>query len=136
MNAKRILPWEDDGNESYAGTDIGEYQIYFDFEFGWGATFDNDCSLDFPNGENSLDVAKSVCEADYVARCTEFLRLAGPGEVVVKVEDAKLCQDQIRCRQSDLLVEQPVSEMVWAELEFTTGLLNRLTAAIDAASKE
>jgi hypothetical protein len=82
-DTKRILSWEDDGNESYAGTDIGEYQIYFDFEFGWGATFDNDCILDFPNGENSLDVAKSVCEADYVARCTEFLSLYDPKTHVV-----------------------------------------------------
>jgi hypothetical protein len=128
-DTKRILSWEDDGNESYAGTDIGEYQIYFDFEFGWGATFDNDCILDFPNGENSLDVAKSVCEADYVARCTEFLRVAGPGEVVVPIKvaidahDTAISSRHFWVKFADMLAR-------------FDNAINGLSAAIDAASKE
>jgi hypothetical protein len=120
MNGKRILPWEDDGNDSFAGTTIGEYEIMFDYEYGWGATF-NGKLLEFPNGENSLDVVKSVCESDYISRCTEFLKLAGPGECVVNAIDLEgllaMYQKGTRYADSDEIVQ-------------------RLSAAIDAASEE
>jgi hypothetical protein len=128
MNGKRILPWEDDGNDSFAGTTIGEYEIMFDYEYGWGATF-NGKLLEFPNGENSLDVVKSVCESDYISRCTEFLKLAGPGEVVVPIKvaidahDTAISSRHFWVKFADMLAR-------------FDNAINGLSAAIDAAKGE
>jgi len=71
--------------------------------------------------DGNLSTAQDLCESDYIERCSEFLRVAGPGECVVMVDDliALLSIHNVGacCGDIDKIVE-------------------RLTAAIDAASKE
>jgi len=66
--------------------------------------------------DGNLSTAQDLCETDYIARCSEFLRVAGPGECVVRVEDLKVVLDDYRA--ADL---------------FDGDVADRLTAAIDAA---
>ncbi len=83
----RILPWEDDDWNWSVKTKIGDLSVVRDDESGeWLAKwvyFDDDDTIGrFANAELAMD----ACEADYIARCTEFLKLAGPGECVVDVK--------------------------------------------------
>jgi len=65
--------------------------------------------------DGNLSTAQDLCETDYIARCSEFLRVAWPGECVVKVKDLKVVLDDYRA--ADL---------------FDGDVADRLTAAIDA----
>jgi hypothetical protein len=78
--------------------------------------------------DGDLSSAQDICEADYIARCSEFLRVAGPGECVVKVEDvieARRILTNLRQRYGSNIHREPVDD-----------LIESLTAAIDAARKE
>jgi hypothetical protein len=101
MNAKRILPWKEADEHFYrahvcmiAETSIGAYAIIdrgkYVNKFAW--------MLEEVEWEYSkvyryvdtIDAAIDACEADYVARCTEFLTLYDPAtHVVVSREMAK-----------------------------------------------
>jgi len=74
------------------------------------------------------DAAMDACEKDYIARCSEFLRVAGPGECVVKVDQlievvAAACKT---CNKAGIC---PGVHM----LPMTCCVCASLTAAIDAA---
>lgn len=139
---KRILLWEEADQRFYtdhvcmiAKTSIGTYGIINraphvkDFawlleEARWEYSKVYECAA-------TLDAALDACEADYLARCTEFLRLAGPGEVVVAGEDvARLvrlalasCPERARVGSCE-------------SCKPTDCEIHRITAAIDAAKGE
>lgn len=86
---KRILPWEDDDWNWSVRTRCGDLSVVRDDEHNewlakWIYVDDDDTIGRYPDAESAID----ACESAYLARCTEFLKLAGPGEVVVSVKDA------------------------------------------------
>jgi hypothetical protein len=74
--------------------------------------------------------AMDACEADYIARCSEFVRVAGPGECVVKTGllENIVADLRDRCSLSDEFCANRCSGKYCH--------VKDLTAAIDAASKE
>lgn len=84
----KLLPWEQtDDNNWTARTKIDDYHV-------WMCDFRGECNLIFEASHGSewrtglgthptLDLAIAACESDYVSRCTEFLRVAGAGEIIV-----------------------------------------------------
>jgi hypothetical protein len=142
MDTKRILPWRGDDRRFYsehvcmaAKTDIGSYGIIDDTEcgekFAWMLEEARWEYSKMYGLADTLDAAMDACEADYLARCTEFLRLAGPGEVVVAGEDvARLvrlalasCPERARVGSCE-------------SCKPTDCEIHRITAAIDAAKGE
>lgn len=76
----------------------------------------------------SLAAAMDACEADYIARCSEFLRVAGPGECVVNAQYLRSLVDAT-CKDTCQAYESTQEcETCWVEL-----LRRDATAAIDAA---
>ena len=131
MNGKRILPWEaKDFDRGYqVDTQIVSYTVlpHAQWFVAWasvgvsrdrlGSFFDN------------ADAAMDACEADYLARCTEFLRLAGPGECVVSVKHLRVVANT-RSQSKRCSCEEctAIRELI-TEMESQT-------AAIDAAKGE
>jgi len=78
--------------------------------------------------DGNLSTAQAICESDYIARCSEFLRVAGPGECVVNAQyllslvDAT-CKDTCQAYEST-----QECETCWVEL-----LRRDATATIGAA---
>lgn len=134
MNAKRILPWENwDEGHWEAETKVEDYHVqhhdYRDDTAGYEAY----CGNDWPRELGVFDTpgqAIDACEADYIARCTEFLRVAGPGECVVKVEDvADTATFMLATKKGAGIIRDGV-------LVTPDYIRERLTAAIDAAKGE
>ena len=80
---------------------------------------------------DTLEQAQDGAEADYIARCSEFLRVAGPGECVVKVDQlievvAAACEACNKAGVCPCIHGVPMTCCVCASL----------TAAIDAAKGE
>jgi hypothetical protein len=140
MNAKRILPWKEADEHFYrahvcmiAETSIGAYAIIdrgkYVNKFAW--------ILEEAEWEYSkvyryvdtIDAAMDACEADYIERCSEFLRVAGLGDVVVPIKVAIDAHDTVIS-----------SRHFWVKfadmLARFDNAINGLSAAIDAASKE
>lgn len=86
-----VLKWESNDENDYvwAETMQGEYMVCELNGGGWDCMF-RDWQLDSKIYETK-QAAMDACESDYIARCTEFLRLAGPGEVIISIETAKSC---------------------------------------------
>jgi len=127
----RVLRWQarqvSKGNTGMiADTKAGYYEAWAN-----GKAFKG-CQLLHHDGPRDLNSAIAACEADYIERCSEFLRVAGPGECVVKVADI-------------LAVERALNKYRTAEENSGKPYprtpdwmfpLRGLTAAIDAARKE
>jgi len=97
MNGKRILPWEDDDWNWRVETRIGNISIVRDEESGeWSAQWVYDDADDWIGDYPDVESAITACEADYIARCSEFLRVAGPGECVVKAADLETAVNELR----------------------------------------
>jgi len=122
MDKVRMLKWEYNpiACEWHAETKFVTYKAYD--EGYWYADGLDDGYAD------TAAAAMDACETDYIARCSEFLRVAGPGECVVKVEDvieARRILTNLRQRYGSNIHREPVDD-----------LIESLTAAIDAARKE
>ena len=74
--------------------------------------------------DGNLSTAQDVWETDYIARCSEFLRAAGPGQVVVQAEDLTRIVTWFR---------GDARTVPHADMDATLG---RFKAAIDAAGGE
>ena len=123
---RRYLPWQDgkpgtlsikELNTEIGCFYVGQGKVGFDARFG-----DDDRYWTFEADLETIEDAIAVCEQEYIALCTEFLRLAGPGQVVVGVKLLRDAREMIRHSGCKC----PVCE----------GVCTNLTAAIDAASKE
>jgi len=117
-----VLKWIDDDWNFSVETRIGILScVRDDDEKDWHAKWIFDDIDDSIGYFDTAAAAIDACEADYIERCSEFLRVAGPGECVVMVDDliALLSMHNVGacCGDIDKIVE-------------------RLTAAIDAAGKE
>jgi hypothetical protein len=96
-----------------AQTQIGRYR-----KIEGGISF-NPGPNQWLSGVDGIPATEQDAEADYIARCSEFLRVAGPGECVVDEDDLARCVNMaVTCPDPDQYV------------------IDRLTAAIDAARKE
>ena len=89
MDKVRVLRWVDDDWNFSVETRIGILScVRNDDDYkGWHAKWIFDDTDDSIGYFDTAAAAMDACEADYIARCSEFLRVAGPGECVVKVED-------------------------------------------------
>ena len=114
-----VLKWESNDENDYtlAETMQGEYMVCELNGGGWDCMF-RDWQLDSKIYETK-QAAMDACEVHYIARCTEFLRVAGPGECVVGVKLLQDAREMIRHSGCKC----PVCE----------GVCTNLTAAIDAA---
>ena len=127
MDGKRVLRWEQDLNGWWkAVTKNGTW--YAHDEGHWrlaGGQWSGQVS------DGNLSTAQAICESDYIARCSEFLRVAGPGECVVKVDQlievvAAACEACNKAGVCPCIHGVPMTCCVCASL----------TAAIDAAKGE
>jgi hypothetical protein len=115
-----VLKWIDDDWNFSVETRIGILScVRDDDEKDWHAKWIFDDIDDSIGYFDTAAAAMDACEADYIERCSEFLRVAWPGECVVKVKDLKVVLDDYRA--ADL---------------FDGDVADRLTAAIDAATGE
>ena len=120
MESKRVLKWIDDDWNFSVETRIGILScVRDDDEKDWHAKWIFDDIDDSIGYFDTAAAAIDACEADYIARCSEFLRVAGPGECVVKAADLETAVNELR----DLCGPDCTS-------------VAKLTAAIDAAGKE
>ena len=112
MDKVRVLKWEPDSdgwwkavtlNGTWWAHDEGHWRLA-------GGQWSGQVS------DGNLSTAQDLCESDYIARCSEFLRVAGPGECVVKVAHLEIAVNELR----DLCGPDCSS-------------VAKLTAAIDAA---
>ncbi len=89
-DTKRILPWEFRDNAHNVAQAITKVELYWIHpkEGKFMACIDDEV-LNSISTHDTLDAAMDACEADYIARCSEFLRVAGPGQVVVEIADAE-----------------------------------------------
>lgn len=142
---KRILPWKketDDEKYQWLNGDISEdgfractmwsdYIAYprLDGNWGWAHLVADGEYWDANGVCEHADAALDACEKDYTSRCTEFLRVAGPGEVVVPIKvaidahDTAISSRHFWVKFADMLAR-------------FDNAINGLSAAIDAASKE
>ena len=120
MDKIRVLKWIDDDWNFSVETRIGILScVRDDDEKDWHAKWIFDDIDDSIGYFDTAAAAIDACEADYIARCSEFLRVAGPGECVVKAADLETAVNELR----DLCGPDCTS-------------VAKLTAAIDAAGKE
>jgi hypothetical protein len=94
--------------------------------------YEASCGNEWPRDIGAFDTpdaAMDACEADYIARCSEFLRVAGPGEVVVKVEDIRAVEHAL----NEYRTAEENSGKPYPRTPDWMFPLRGLTAAIDAA---
>jgi len=135
----RVLKWIDDDWNFSVETRIGILSCVLDDDYkAWHAKwiFD-DAKWIFDDADDSLGyfdtaaAAMDACESDYIARCSEFLRVAGPGECVVNAQYLRSLVDAT-CKDTCQAYESTQEcETCWVEL-----LRRDATAAIDAAGGE
>ena len=85
MDKVRVLRWETDINGWWKAVTLNGTWWAHD-EGHWrlaGGQWSGQVS------DGDLSTAQDWCESDYIARCSEFLRVAGPGQVVVEIADAE-----------------------------------------------
>lgn len=83
----RLLPWSHYDEDHWdAETKVEAYCVQqHDYRDGTTA-YEASCGNEWPRDLgvfNTPDAAMTACESDYLARCTEFLRVAGAGEIIV-----------------------------------------------------
>lgn len=141
MDGKRILPWEKKFCGYYVDEAVEVQTVIASYcclrsgnkTTAWRTVgISNDpIGHTFP----TLNAAMDACESDYIARCTEFLRLAGPGECVVAIRDLKTVIDD--CEENNTYFDVGENDRFWTKgTEHVEDACLGLTAAIDAASKE
>ena len=96
-DTKRILPWEFRDNAHNVAQAITKVDLYWIHpkEGKFMACIDDEV-LNSISTHDTLEAALDACEADYVERCSEFLRVAGPGECVVKVAHLEIAVNELR----------------------------------------
>ncbi len=125
MDKVRVLKWElydNPHNIAEAYTMIDNYWIHpKDGQFL--ACIDDEVLVSI-GAFDTAAAAMDACEADYIERCSEFLRVAGPGQVVVQAEDLTRIVTWFR---------GDARTVPHADMDATLG---RFKAAIDAAGGE
>jgi len=93
----RVLKWIDDDWNFSVETRIGILScVRDDDEKDWHAKWIFDDIDDSIGYFDTAAAAMDACEADYIERCSEFLRVAGPGECVVKAADLETAVNELR----------------------------------------
>ena len=97
MDKVRVLKWIDDDWNFSVETRIGILScVRDDDEKDWHAKWIFDDIDDSIGYFDTAAAAMDACEADYIERCSEFLRVAGPGECVVKAADLETAVNELR----------------------------------------
>ena len=100
MDKARVLKWEHWDEDLWtADTTVDAYNVQ-QHDYRDGSTkYEASCNNEWPRDIGAFDTpdaAMDACEADYIARCSEFLRVAGPGECVVKAADLETALNELR----------------------------------------
>ena len=120
MDKVRVLRWEHWDEDLWtADTTVDAYNVQ-QHDYRDGSTkYEASCGNEWPRDIGAFDTpdeAITACETDYIARCSEFLRVAGPGECVVNAQYLRSLVDAT-CKDTCQAYESTQEcETCWVEL--------------------